>query len=264
MKILILGCSHTAGAWDYNMFRHIKKFNNISRHNKGTQQNTMFHCYHGKGWPNLLAKDLPEHEFYVFAHPGGGMINYLITLGAILEVYGKRFFDKIIVQYTEELRLTIYNIRQNDLLEKFPYNMKALIEGNIKIFDYNFFKNSNYQAYTNCIQLHNYHYVSNYFLKDFVKDNLKPEFEMMLEKTSNTNKYKDLTKLSLKNIIDNFQSDMFTFNCKNVSDRINCIEDNLYDKLLNEGDGVHLNIKGIQIMYNTFKNDLINYIKNGK
>jgi hypothetical protein len=87
-KVLILGCSHSAGAYNHNT--------------ELADQTT--------GWSALIANNFLNYEVRCFTHPGGGIMNYMWTLGHIINKFGKDYFDKIIIQITQEPRLTIYNI----------------------------------------------------------------------------------------------------------------------------------------------------------
>jgi hypothetical protein len=87
-KALILGCSHSAGAYNHNT--------------KLAVQTT--------GWSASIANNFLNYEVHCFAHPGGGIMNYMWTLGHIINKFGKDYFDKIIIQIAQEPRLTIYNI----------------------------------------------------------------------------------------------------------------------------------------------------------
>jgi len=87
-KALILGCSHSAGAYNHET--------------KLAEQTT--------GWPALISNNFLNYEVHCFSHPGGGIMNYMWTLGHVINKFGKDYFDKIIIQITQEPRLTIYNI----------------------------------------------------------------------------------------------------------------------------------------------------------
>jgi len=87
-KVLILGCSHSAGSYSDGIKISDKR----------------------SGWPALIANNFLNYEVHCFTHPGGGIMNYMWTLGYIINKFSKDYFDKIIIQISQEPRLTIYDI----------------------------------------------------------------------------------------------------------------------------------------------------------
>lgn len=265
MNILILGCSHTAGSWckkfTAKSFLKSLLLNNIHKEPKETHN---YICKYDKGWPVLLANEFKDHKFYVFAHTGGGLINYIITLGYLNHLYGKDFFDKVICQYTTELRMTLYNIQHEKFINNFPKNMEIKISSehnNINIFDYNYnFANKKNE---NCIQLHNSHYLTNTLLDGFIKNEVKDNFIKKIHSLQKYNQYSKLTSIALTNILENYYEHTLVFDWYDVVvKRINEKEENLYNTLIAEGDGYHLTENGMTTMYELFKKDFHSFINN--
>lgn len=98
-KVLILGCSHSAGSYDHN------------DPNKADNSN---------GWPALISNNFPNWQVHCVTHFGGGILNYMWTLGYLIDKFGKDYFDKIIIEITDEPRLAMYNNQFNDL-SQFKY-----------------------------------------------------------------------------------------------------------------------------------------------
>jgi len=85
-KVLILGCSHSAGSYSDGIKISDKR----------------------SGWPALIANTFLNYEVHCITHHGGGIINYMWSLGHLINKFGKDYFDKIIIQISNEPRLTMY------------------------------------------------------------------------------------------------------------------------------------------------------------
>ena len=88
-KVLIFGCSHSSGSFNHNDPKNSDKTN---------------------GWPALIANNFLNYEVHCITHHGGGIINYLWSLGHFVNKFGKDYFDNIIIQISDEPRLTMYDI----------------------------------------------------------------------------------------------------------------------------------------------------------
>ena len=83
MKVGIIGCSHSAGVREQGMLHKAGGFNAW------------------KGWPIQLAKKFPQHEFHLFASPGGGQNNMEAALrSCLIEDYGM-----VILQFTTQRQM---------------------------------------------------------------------------------------------------------------------------------------------------------------
>ena len=82
-KVGIIGCSHSAGVSEQGMLHKAGGFNAW------------------KGWPIQLAKKFPQHEFHLFASPGGGQNNMEAALrSCLIEDYGM-----VILQFTTQRQM---------------------------------------------------------------------------------------------------------------------------------------------------------------
>ena len=85
MKIGIIGCSHSAGVSEQGWLRKAGGFN----------------AWHKKGFPQLFAKRYPQHEWHLFASPGGGQNNMEAALRTcLIEDY-----DMVILQFTTQRQM---------------------------------------------------------------------------------------------------------------------------------------------------------------
>lgn len=83
MKVGIIGCSHSAGVSEQGMLHKAGGFNAW------------------KGWPIQLAKKFPQHEFHLFASPGGGQNNMEAALrSCLIEDY-----EMVILQFTTQRQM---------------------------------------------------------------------------------------------------------------------------------------------------------------
>ena len=96
-NVLILGCSHSGGSY---------------RHEDPKL------CDISKGWVALIANTFTDCDIYCVSHFGGGIFNYMWTLGYFIDKLGKDFFHKIIIQISNEPRLSLYkNPRHFNILD---------------------------------------------------------------------------------------------------------------------------------------------------
>jgi hypothetical protein len=116
-KVLILGCSHSAGNYNPNDPANADK---------------------NSGWPTLIANTFLNYEVHCITHHGGGIINYMWSLGHLINKFGKDYFDKIIIQISNEPRLTMYimplhsvapSLSSNDIKDSFLDREKLNISG---------------------------------------------------------------------------------------------------------------------------------------
>ena len=66
-KVLILGCSHSAGNYNSNDPANADK---------------------NSGWPALIANTFLNYEVHCITHHGGGSINYMWSLGHLINKFG--------------------------------------------------------------------------------------------------------------------------------------------------------------------------------
>ena len=83
MKVGIIGCSHSAGVSQAGLLHKAGGFNAW------------------KGWPIQLAKKFPQHEFHLFASPGGGQNNMEAALRTCLI----EDFGMVILQFTTQRQM---------------------------------------------------------------------------------------------------------------------------------------------------------------
>ncbi len=83
MKVGIIGCSHSAGVSQPRLIHKSGGFNAW------------------RGWPRQLAKKFPQHEFHLFASPGGGQNNMEAALrSCLIEDY-----EMVILQFTTQRQM---------------------------------------------------------------------------------------------------------------------------------------------------------------
>lgn len=237
MRILILGCSHSAGAWKKNLL------------------NERIWYDAGFGWPSYLARNYPKIDFECYAHPAGGVINYLTTVGHLYKTDKMKEFDGVIIQYTEELRVTIYNLPNCDP-EKFVHPKKLK---NLNVYDY-----ANKSHLKKMYQVHNPNYVTEHILKDIEisqeqKDNLlKSYLEELCENPFSEKMIQDL-KFSLECLFD--RDKLFTFEWSYIKDEMTNIRPNLYETISDTVDGHHLDRYGNKIVYEILENPLDEFLR---
>jgi hypothetical protein len=93
-KVLIIGCSFSAGWYELQIeYPHISK----------VMEEKVFHDY---GWYD----ELPGHNQYtVYAHPGGGYLNYAYLLYQLYNSGELQKYSKCIIQETWESRISLYH-----------------------------------------------------------------------------------------------------------------------------------------------------------
>ena len=104
-KVLILGCSHSAGNYNPNDPANADK---------------------NSGWPTLIANTFLNYEVHCITHHGGGIINYMWSLGHLINKFGKDYFDKIIIQISNEPRLTMYIMPLHSVAPSLSSNEEAI------------------------------------------------------------------------------------------------------------------------------------------
>lgn len=85
MKIGIIGCSHSAGVSEKGWLNKAGGFN----------------AWHKKSWPILLSKKYPQHEWHLFASPGGGQNNMEAALRTCLF----KDYDMVMLQFTTQRQM---------------------------------------------------------------------------------------------------------------------------------------------------------------
>ena len=83
MKVGIIGCSHSAGVSEQGLLHKAGGFNAW------------------KGWPIQLSKKFTQHEFHLFASPGGGQNNMEAALrSCLIDDY-----EMVILQFTTQRQM---------------------------------------------------------------------------------------------------------------------------------------------------------------
>jgi len=266
MRILILGCSHTAGAWGKK--NYLNEYIPDSSIFKKVLQ-SKFKCHYDSGWSVHLANEYNQHTFYTFSHIGGGILNYIATISNLFKLYGQNYFDKVIVQHTDELRFTSYNyIEGSSFIENFPESIDTQTKtkyNNIKIFDYSQInkrlRNKLVPTSNVIVPFLNTEYMYKYIFKDFVNEELFGTFKKKYDSLSYKSVYLKFIADGFMYILKHLHDSIYSFNWNQVEDRINNQEKNLYNQLISRGDGRHLDIEGCELMYQLFKNDLREFIE---
>lgn len=231
MKVLVIGCSHSAGAWKKNLLNQRIWYDS------------------GYGWVSHLARNYNKINFDCYAHPGGGVFNYISTIGHLIKADRLKEYDKIIIQYTDELRVTVYVLPNCEPeLYKHPNKFK-----NLNMYDY-----ANNTYLKKMFQFHDVnHLLKDIELTKIQKDNVNNYMSEIMNNPFSAQIIENL-KISLEYLVD--KEKLFTFEWEEIKNKMNNISPNLYETISSTVDGSHLDRYGNKLVYEILKDDIEKFL----
>jgi len=213
MKLLILGCSHSVGAFN----------NSAELYNMDD------------GWVNNISNRY-EYDVDCISHLGGGSFNYIVTVGMLKDIINS--YDKIIIQYTDEPRLTFYDI---DYISDFPKDLLVYNNKNLKRYVYSHKKNiGGLNNQTGNLYFHQHNLAKNFNKNSYLKTSIESH------------------KNNLKNI---FENKLYTFEWNDIKVKMNNMYGkHTYEKIVNSVDGQHLDGYGNKLIFELIEPDLNNFL----
>jgi len=257
MKILILGCSHSLGSW-----RKSTSFKNQKDYDVNNS------------WVAHLCRQYNEHQFINFSHPAGGIFNYTITLSYLKKDGLLDKIDKVIIQNTNEVRLTLYHVDKFSFENEteislynnnYPYNIETPTKyKNYKLYNFANFKKSENSSYNyNSFELQDSESICKKVL-DTDDINIKTKLKNLYD----GNFYVDFIHKNLSHLIEHVilkDKELYTFNWmlgeNSIYNLINNISDNLYHRISSKVDNYHLDSYGNKLVFELLKDDLDKFIK---